>query len=317
MAVKENYTFLSCDNEKTTIHGVKWMPEHGDVKAVLQINHGMQEYIERYTEFAEFMTEHGFVVFGHDHIGHGDSVSSEADWGIMHTDTPSDTMVSDMFSNYKIAKEQYPDKPYFILGHSMGSYLLRKFLVKKAGELKGVNGAIIMGTGTESDITIKAGMAVVKMVAACKGWDYKSKFVAGLMFSAPYKKFDVTGRDKANSWLSRNVDSVTKYYSDPKDTYMFSLNGYRVLLECTGFDNRMENIRKMNLDIPVFFVSGKDDPVGNLGAGVTLAYEKFKEAGVRDVSMKLYENDRHEILNELDRQDVYEDILKWFEEHMA
>lgn len=316
MAIKENYTFVSSDKENTTMHGVKWLPEQGEVKAVLQINHGMQEYIERYTEFAEYLTQQGFAVFGHDHIGHGESVKSESDWGIMHTDTPSDTMVEDMFTNFTIAKKQYPEVPFFILGHSMGSYLLRKFLVLKAKDLKGVNGAIIMGTGTEADLTIKGGMAVVKMLASMKGWDYKSKFVANLMFSAPYKKFDVTGEDKANSWLSRNVESVTKYYNDPKDTYMFSLNGYRVLLECTAFDNKISNIQNMNLDIPVFFVSGKDDPVGNLGAGVELAYKKFQKAGVKDVSMKLYDKDRHEILNELDRQDVYEDLYHWFEKYM-
>ena len=316
MAIKENYTFQSKDREGTVIHGVKWTPEQGEVKAVLQINHGMQEYIERYSEFAEYLTERGFVVFGHDHIGHGESVKSEADWGIMHTDTPSDTMVEDMFSNYKIAKEQYPTQPYFILGHSMGSYLLRKFLCVKAKDLQGINGAVIMGTGTEADGAIKAGMTVVKLIAAIKGWDYKSAFVANLMFSAPYKKYDVTGQDKANSWLSRNVESVTKYYNDPKDTYAFSLNGYRVLLECTGFDNKMENIQKMQKDMPIFFVSGKEDPVGNLGAGVEMAYKKFRDAGIQDVSMKLYENDRHEILNELDRQDVYQDLYQWFTDRM-
>lgn len=316
MARLEMYTFQSKDREATTIHGVKWLPEDGKVRAVLQINHGMQEYIERYTEFAEFLTGHGFAVFGHDHIGHGESVKNQDDWGIMHTDTPSDTMVEDMYSNYKIARAAYPDQPYFILGHSMGSYLLRKFLSVKGDVLEGVHGAVIMGTGTEADGTIRAGMAVVKCMAAIKGWDYKSQFVANLMFGAPYKKFDVTGADKANSWLSRNVESVTKYYNDPKDTYMFSLNGYRVLLECTGYDNRMENVQKMNLEIPVLFVSGKEDPVGNLGKGVEQAYQKFRDAGVKDVSMKLYEKDRHEILNELDRKDIYLDLLHWFEQKM-
>lgn len=312
MAIKENYTFKSADDNNTTIHAVKWLPDDGQVKAVIQLNHGMIEYIERYTEFAEFLTNNRFAVFGHDHIGHGDSVASEADWGIMHTATPSDTVIEDMFSNYKIVKEQYPDTPYFILGHSMGSYLLRKFLVVKAEELKGVNGAIIMGTGTEADGAIKAGMVACKVIAAFKGWDYKSSMVAGLMYGPAYKGYDTDGTvDHSKSWLSRNVESVDKYYSDPKDTFAFSLNGYRLLLECTGFDNKIDNISKMNKDMPILFVSGAEDPVGGRGVGTTAASEKFKQAGIKDVTLKLFKDDRHEILNEPDRQDVYKYILDW------
>ncbi len=317
MAIKENYSFQSADDAKTTIHAVKWLPEDGDVKAVLQLNHGMIEYIERYTEFAEFLTERGFAVFGHDHIGHGDSVASEADWGIMHTKTPSDTVVEDMFSNYKIVKAAYPDTPYFILGHSMGSYLLRKFLSVKAKELQGVNGAIIMGTGTESDGAIKAGMTVCKLIAAFKGWDYKSSMVAGLMYGAPYKGYDIDGTsDHSNSWLSRNVESVDKYYSDPKDTFAFSLNGYRLLLECTGFDNKAENIAAMQKDMPLLVISGADDPVGGRSVGTTAAYDKFVAAGISDVTLKLFDKDRHEILNELDRRDVYQFIFDWMTERI-
>ncbi|MCR4999759.1 MAG: lysophospholipase, partial [Lachnospiraceae bacterium] len=126
--ITENYSFQSSDKDATKIHGVKWMPDNGEVKAVIQLNHGMIEYIERYAEFAEYLTQRGFVVMGHDHIGHGESVRNQEDWGIMRTDTPSDTLVEDMFTNYRIIRGQYPDKPFFILGHSMGSYLLRKFL---------------------------------------------------------------------------------------------------------------------------------------------------------------------------------------------
>ncbi|MCR5641415.1 MAG: lysophospholipase [Lachnospiraceae bacterium] len=314
--ITENYTFQSCDALKTTIHGVKWAPEDGEVKAVLQVNHGMIEYIERYAEFAEYLTKRGFVVMGHDHIGHGESVRSREDWGIMHTDTPSDTLVEDMYTNYRIIRGQYPDLPFFILGHSMGSYLLRKFLSVNANRLEGVNGAIIMGTGSVSDGAIRAGALVCRLIATFRGWDYKSKLVAGLMFDEPYKKFDITGRDKTNSWLSRNVESVTEYYNNPKNTFMFSLNGYRILTEATAYDNKMENINKMRKDMPILFVSGEDDPVGNLGEGVKIACNKFIEAKIQDVSMKLYPGDRHEILNELDRETVYEDIYRWMEERM-
>ncbi len=313
--MKEYYNFTSADNESTKIHGVKWTPE-GTPKAVMQLNHGMIEYIERYDEFAEFLNSKGFVVFGHDHIGHGDSVKTESDWGIMHTSTPAETCVEDMFSNYKIAKEQYPDLPYFILGHSMGSYLLRMFLTKKASEFKGVNGAIIMGTGTVDDGTANMGMTVLKIVSFFRGWDAKVPFVANMMYGAPYKEFSTDGSVPEKSWLSTNIESVKKYYSDPKDTFAFSLNGYRLLVGSTKFDNQDDNIAQINKDLPILFVSGQNDPVGDLGPGVEKAYEKFKKAGIKDVTMNLFSGMRHEILQEVERQKVFEYIYDWMEKRM-
>ncbi|MCR4610559.1 MAG: lysophospholipase [Lachnospiraceae bacterium] len=308
---KEVYTFKSADGV-STIHAVKWLPDDGEVKAVLQITHGMVEYIERYEGFAEFLNSKNFAVIGHDHIGHGESVSTEEDWGIMHCKHPSDVMVEDIYSNYKIGQEQFADKPYFILGHSMGSYMLRKFLCEKADSIDGIDGAIIMGTGTEANGAISAGKAALAIIAAFKGIDYRSKFIAGLMYGSTYKGYDTDGTvDRSKSWLNRDVVEVNKYYSDPKCTYMFSLNGYRALLEATGYDNKMENINKMRKDMPIFFASGSEDPVGAQGKGVEAAKAKFDDAGIQDVSIKLYEGYRHEILNEIDKEVVYNDLYEW------
>ncbi len=308
---KEVYTFESADGV-STIHAVKWLPDDGNITAVLQITHGMVEYIERYTGLAEFLNSKNVAVIGHDHIGHGDSVKSEEEWGIMHCECPSDIMVEDIFTNYKKGKEMFPDKPYFILGHSMGSYMLRKFLCEKANDIDGIDGAIIMGTGTEADGAIKAGSAVVKMIGAFKGYDHRSKFVAGLMYGSTYKGYDTDGTgDRTKSWLNRDVDEVNKYYADPKCTYMFSLNGYKALLEATGYDNNMDNINKMRKDMPIIFMSGSQDPVGAQGEGVKAAKAKFEEAGIQDISIKLYEDYRHEILNEIGKEVVYQDIYDW------
>ena len=221
-------------------------------------------------------------------------------------------MVEDIFTNYKKGKEMFPDKPYFILGHSMGSYMLRKFLCEKANDIDGIDGAIIMGTGTEADGAIKAGSTVVKMIAAFKGYDHRSKFVAGLMYGSTYKGYDTDGTgDRTKSWLNRDVDEVNKYYADPKCTYMFSLNGYKALLEATGYDNKMDNINKMRKDMPIIFMSGSQDPVGAQGEGVKAAKAKFEEAGIQDISIKLYEDYRHEILNEIGKEVVYQDIYDW------
>ena len=311
MAVRQEYSFESHDDPKTKIHAVKWLPESDEIRGVLQICHGMQEYILRYDEFANYMADRGFVVVGHDHIGHGLSVKNNDELGIMNTASPASVMVDDILTNYELTKKEYPKVPYIILGHSMGSYLLRRFLSEKALSLSELSAAIIMGTGTEADVAIKMGSMVVNALISLKGRDYRSKFVANLMFGAPYKKYDVTGKDPKRSWLSKNVENVKAYYSNPLDNYMFSLNGYKVLLDCTGYDNKISNIQKIRKDLPILFISGKEDPVGNLGRGVEDAYNKFLDAGVNDIDIKLFENDRHEILNETDRDEVYEYILNW------
>ena len=314
--MKEYYSFKSCDRDGTKIHAVKWSPE-GQPVGVIQLVHGMIEYIERYDEFAEYLNSQGFVVMGHDHIGHGESVKDHSDWGVLHTDTPSETCVDDIFSNYKIIKEQYPDIPYFLLGHSMGSYLVRHMLTLKASEFTGVSGVIIMGTGTVQESACKAGMTVLKLVKTFGGWDKQApKFVINLMYDAPYKGFSTDGSEPEKSWLSTNIESVKKYYSDPKDTFVFSLNGYRLLITSAGFSGREENIARINKELPILFVSGEQDPVGGLGAGVTEAFNKYKNVGIKDVSMHLFPGDRHEILNEMDRQDVYAFIYDWIKQHM-
>lgn len=308
------YQFASADGV-TQIHGVKWTPE-GQPVTVLQIVHGMVEYIERYRSFAEFLNSKGFVVVGHDHIGHGESVSSPEEWGIMHAKHPSDIMVEDIYANYKLTKQAYPSLPYFIMGHSMGSYMTRKCLSVKAKEMDGLAGAIIMGTGTEASGTINAGLAFINFLSFFRSDEYRSTMVRDMTYSAPYKQYDCTGATPDNSWLTKDVEVVKKYYSDPKCTYTFSLGAYRGLVESTKYDNDPANIAKMKKNLPVFFVSGACDPVGNMGKGVEAARDKFVAAGMQDVSLKLYDNDRHEILNETDREVVYEDLYAWMQKKM-
>jgi len=309
-----NYTYKSADGV-STIHAVKWIPD-GEVKAVLQIVHGMMEYIERYDEFARFLSSNGILVAGHDHIGHGHTAKDDSELGIMHTDDPSGVMVEDIISNYKTVKEEYPGVPYFILGHSMGSYMLRKTLSEKNQELSELSGAIIMGTGTEKDMLLYCGNAIIGIVKAFKGRDYKSKFVKGLMFNPYYNEFDIEGKDYERSWLSKDVTLVEKYYNDKYCVFDFSVNGYKALVDSTIYDNKVSNIEKINKKLPVLFISGSKDPVGGLSDGVKKAVEKFKAAGMEKVTLKLYEGMRHEVLNEVGRAEVYEYLFQWITENM-
>lgn len=307
MTKEEQFSFLSADG-KTKIHAVKWMPDNGGYKAILQITHGMIEYIERYKPFAEYLNEQGYLVVGHDHLGHGASIQAEDDWGFFAEKNPSDTVVADMHKLRETVQKENPGVPYFMMGHSMGSYMLRKYLCLHP---EGVAGAVIMGTGSVPDGTMRLGIFLCKTLAKLRGSHYRSKFVQSLSYSKPYKRFDCYGKDYANSWLSKNVENVKAYYADPRCTFLFTVNGYQGLMEAVLFDNQIENVQKVPKDLPMFFVSGADDPVGDLGEGVKRVYALYRKAGLLDITYKLYENDRHEILNETDRDQVASDIAAW------
>lgn len=305
--VQENFEFLSA-NGTTKIHAVRWMPEDGKWTAVLQITHGMQEYIERYEEFARFLTDRGFLVVGHDHLGHGESVASKEDYGFFTEKNPSDTLVSDMHTLRTMIQRENEGVPYFMMGHSMGSYMLRKYITIHPENLRGV---IIVGTGSMPDTTMKLGMKLCRFFAAVRGWHYKSRLVKRLSFMGPYQQYDVAGKNLDNNWLTKDLEIAGKYYQDAKCRYDFTVNGYYGLMEAVLYDNQMENIAKIPKKLPLFLVSGEKDPVGDMGEGVKRAYRQYETAGMLDITWKLYENDRHELLNELDRQDVYEEIFAW------
>lgn len=312
MSQEIEWNFDSKDGN-TLIHAVRWMPESGEFKAILQITHGMIEFIERYRLFAEYLTEQGYLVVGHDHIGHGASINSKDDWGYFAPDHASDILVEDMHELRTIIQKEYPDKPYFILGHSMGSYMLRKYIVLHG---EGLSGAILMGTGYLPDQTLKLAINMSKFLSLFFGWRHRSKLLTKMSFGGPYKKYDLTGSDLNNSWLTKDPKIVDVYYHEPRCTYLFTTNGYKGMAEAILFDNQPDNIAKVPKDLPIFLVSGAEDPVGENGKGVKIVYEQYKNAGMNDITWKLYENDRHEILNELDKENVYHDILSWLNVHM-
>lgn len=304
----EEFTFPSADG-RTTVHARRWMPDFGRCRAVLQIAHGMIEYIERYEDFAHFVTEHGCLVVGHDHIGHGQSVVTQDEWGYFCEDHPSDVLVEDMHTLRTMTQERYADCPYFMLGHSMGSYLLRKYLsVKNTDRLAG---AVLLGTGYVPAVSTGFGIRVVNLMSKFTGWHYRSRLVAWLSFGRPYRKYDLLGKNPGNSWLTKDVEKVKQYYATPCCSFFFTINGYLGLYEAVQFAGKKENAKRISGRLPLLILSGADDPVGNNGVGVRKVCEMYREAGIRDITCKLYENDRHEILNETDRQMVYRDIMDW------
>ena len=168
-----------------------------------------------------------------------------------------------------------------------------------------------MGTGFIPGGVTKMGMGVTNFLGKIFGTHHRSKFVTNLSFGASYKKFDMTGTKPENSWLTKDVDIVKKYYADPRCTFMFTVNGYKGLFEAVNFSCDPENVKRIPNKLPIFIVSGKDDPVGDLGEGVMKVYHMFEDAGSLDLTYQLYEDDRHEILNETDKHVIFQDILSW------
>lgn len=313
MTREERFSFPSADG-KTMIDAVKWIPADGKYHAILQISHGMVEYIDRYKCFAEFLNENGYLVVGHNHLGHGASVVSEDNWGYFADKDSPNVLIKDIHTLRTMVQSENEGVPYFMLGHSMGSYLLRRYLTVYNDNLRG---AIIVGTGCVEDNLSKLGKKICSLMAVFFGWHHRSKLVQSLTFNGPYKKFDMDGTNPENSWLTRDVEIVKQYYDEPCCRFCFTLNGYHMLMDTVHYDNQMENISKTPKKLPIFIVSGQDDPVGDMGEGVKKVYYKYEKAGMKDITYKLYENDRHELLNELDKDVVFADILSWMEVHIT
>ena len=309
--MKMERKFRSSDG-KTDIHVLLWIPE-GKVRGVLQIAHGMCEFAERYDGFAAFLAEHGYVVCANDHLGHGKSVTDEHQLGFFRERDGDGALIADMRRLHIIMKKKYPDVPYFMLGHSMGSYLMRKYIVKYG---QGLQGVILTGTGYEDATTTSAGLTLIRGLAKKNGWHYRSKLVENMTHTTPYLRFDLTGEDRSNSWITRDEEITEKYYTDPLCAYTFTLNGYEALLTTVQYVCNKKNIEKIPKKLPLLIASGSDDPVGNMTKGVTRFYDLCIEAGIEDVELSIYEGMRHEILNEIDRDIVYDDIYEWLMLHM-
>jgi len=305
MAVKREFTFDSKDG-KTKIHAIRWEPEQGEIKGVLQIFHGMVEFIERYEEFAEFLTEKGFVVTGNDHLGHGASIVSKEDYGFFAEENGNQAVLGDVHQLKLMTEADYPDVPYYILGHSMGSFLLRQYLCMYGD---GLDGAVIMGTGTQPTAALKLGKWLCSLMASFKGWHYRSRLVDNMAFGGYNKHFKPARTDK--DWLTKEESYVDRYLADERCTFRFTLNGYYNLFTSIEEASLLSNLEKKPKDLPVLFVAGGDDPVGNFGKGVEQVRKQFQAVGMSDVTWIIYENDRHEILNETDRETVYKDLYAW------
>lgn len=295
---------IASKDSKNSLNTVIWETEKEPV-GVLQIVHGMAEYIDRYDNFAKYMTEHGFNVIGHDHLGHGYSVSDERDYGFFAEENGDKIIIEDMHSVTQYAKEKWEELPNFILGHSMGSFCLRQYLTKYSND---VFGAIIMGTGWIPSAAALLGKTIATNTCKSKGSHTINPLLIKLTLE-PYNKPFAPARTNCD-WLSRDEKQVDLYVNDKLCGFDFTAGAYKdffTVLEKIAKNRQLIGMRK---SLPILITSGSVDPVGGKKACEKLNAQ-YKRCGIDDVTLKLWENDRHEILNELDKSDVYNYICTW------
>lgn len=281
----------------------KFMPETEAPVAILQIFHGMAEHSKRYEDFAEFLTQNKIAVYVSDHRGHGQSMTSYKDYGVWKNKDEWWRIVEDLKQLKDIATSELPDIPYFVMGHSMGSFLARTFITKYGNELKGV---IVSGTGTNPMFALKIARCLAQVFCVTNGVSSEAKFIDKISFGGYNKGFD-----KPYQWLSRNSVEVEKYQYDKFCGGIFSNSFYRSFFDGLVYISKKSTAKKLNIELPMLFVSGDKDPVGNYGNGVKSAVDYYKNAGVKNIDMKLYPDARHEILNEINKDEVYNDLLNW------
>lgn len=300
----EHFYYLSKDG-KTNIHAVKWLPE-GKPRGVVQIIHGMCEYAERYAPFAEFLAANGFIVCAEDHAGHGKSAATNADLGWFNEDHSLDTVIADIRTLHITMKKESAGLPYIVLGHSMGSFFCRKYIALYGSEL---SGAIIMGTGFKGSPLMNTALTMTRLNAAFKGWRNRSKFIKSLAFGSYNKRFK--SENNSLSWLSVDVDNTVAYRANEFCNFDFTNNGYFILFSAIKSACSKKAIAAVPKNLPVYFVAGNCDPVGDYGKGVIKAYGKFKKAGIQKVDITLYDDARHEILNDICKRQTYADLLNF------
>ena len=295
----ENIFYPSADGVHT-VHAAIWRPQ-GAPRAILQIIHGMEEYAARYAPFAERAAKEGILVCAEDHLGHG--LTAGGDLGHF-PERGEEFVLSDISALTSRARETAPGVPFFVMGHSMGSFFCREYIARAGG----FAGAVIMGTGYKDGVTLFFARALTALVGRLKGRAHKSKLISSLAFGSYNKKFE--GRTPYD-WLSAEPANVDGYIADPMCGFGFTCGGYAGLFAIIKKACSARAFGGADKDMPLLIVSGGEDPVGDYGKGAEKVYKKYRKAGVKDVSLKLYAGARHEILNDFCAEAAAGDVLSF------
>ncbi len=303
----DNYTYLS-SNKSTKIEYTIWEPAC-EPKGIVQIVHGMSEHLGRYNRFAEYLVANGYAVCANNHLGHGGSLINDTK-GYFGEEGSYRHLIEDTKLLTMLIKERHPDKRLFILGHSMGSFIVRLYITRY-GHL--VDGVILSGTSGPNPEAEYGAYYYAKTLRKLKGSDYVSKKLDNMVIGSFSKRNE---NDKNSSeWLSTDEERVNAYTRDPLCGFPFTVGGYCEMFTMMRLVSHRGWADLITRQLPILLVSGDQDPVGQYGAGVITVRDRLVEAGQRDVWLNLYHNGRHEMLNEKNSQQVYDDILYWLTNH--
>lgn len=301
----ENFKFQT--KEGVSINAYKWVPA-GEIKAVVQISHGMNEYITRYDEFASFLSHKGYLVYGNDHLGHGNSLLEGEGLGYISDDNGFHDMVGEMKDLTDLIKKENRDLKIFILAHSMGSFLAQRYIQLYGDE---IDGLILSGTNGQPPRGLNLGIFLSSLIMKISGRRKKSKLISGLTFGTYNKK--IRPRRTIFDWVSSDPEEVDKYIEDPLCGNLFPVSFFHDLYLGMKEIHIEENFKKIPKDLPIYIFAGGEDPVGQYGKGIVNLHNIYKRQGIKDVEYKIYPHGRHEMLNEKNKLEVMIDILNWLE----
>lgn len=304
---KECLTAPSVTGE--ALHWCLWLPDTGKLRGVVQLVHGMAEHIDRYDDTAHALTEAGFAVTGHTHAGHGNNTKTP---GFFGEKNGWQNLLDDIHTIRELTKKRYPDLPYFILGHSMGSFLVRCYITAHA---EGLAGAVISGTGDYSNMLAASGKLLANLVCLCGGKRKPSQLINNIAFASNNKPFEPARTPF--DWLSRDTVQVDKYVADPCCGFLFTAAGYRDMFSGLIRMNDQAAMKRIPKDLPMLFISGDCDPVGGMGKGVNAVAQRMREDGRDNVDVRLYEGGRHEMFNETNCTDVWRDLTRWLKAQLG
>ncbi len=288
-----------------TIYGEIYTPKSREPKGIVQIAHGMIDYVGRYKRLAEFLTGEGYVVAGNHHLGHGRSVGNSEDFGYFADESGVTSLLRDMHTMNRYLRDRFPGLPLFVFGHSMGSFITRLYIERYPHSLRG---AIIHGTAGPNPL-LPFAKALTSTVEFFRGSRYRSEFIRKLAFGSYNSKFPKSEGDDA--WLTREVSLVKDRKDDKYTSFTFTVSGYKDLFKMLGDCNSKKWFADYPKELPTLIMSGTMDPVGNYGKGPGYVYKNLLLAGVSSVEIKMYEGARHELFNETNREEVFSDVLSW------
>jgi len=305
-------TFIFSTSDGVQIFVYKWLPDEVSVvKGAIQIAHGMGEHAARYERFAQKLTSEGYAVYANDHRGHGKTAGSPESIGYFADENGWEKVVDDMHTLTGIIKKYFSNRPFFLFGHSMGSFLSRHYSMLYGHELTGL---VLSGTGGDPGAIGKIGLFIAKIEAKLRGKRARSEIMTKLSFGAFNNAFKPNRTEF--DWLSRDNAEVDKYINDPWCGGVFTAGFFFDMLGGLGYINKKENIAKIPKNLPIYLFSGAKDPVGANTRGVIQIYNTLRSAGISDVTLKFYTDGRHEMLNEINREEVFNDVIAWLKKHV-